>query len=63
MSMEETAKWAACYQVCPRTIARWRKAGVDLANPESVADYLLGIRQPKAEALAAVHDYLTDSLP
>jgi predicted component of type VI protein secretion system len=45
---------AAHYGVSARTIFRWKARGVDLSNPEAVADHVATLRSPKIATLEAV---------
>lgn len=41
------------YDVTPRTIARWKKAGVKVTEPLAVAAHLSASKTPKLSTLAA----------
>jgi hypothetical protein len=41
------------YHVSPRTAARWRRDGIDVANPAAVCCALATMKNPSPAALAA----------
>ena len=45
------AKWASHYRVVPRTITRWRAAGVNLMDPEAVLGQLMLAPNPPWSAI------------
>jgi hypothetical protein len=61
--MSDSAKaHSEIYQVTPRTISRWRAAGVDTDDLVSVAEYFLKIRNPSRAAMNVVRDRLIAEL-
>ncbi len=53
---------AARFGVDPRTIYRWQRDGVNLADPCSVALHLAGQKTPSPGAVAAVRRLLQNEL-
>jgi len=50
------------YNVSPRTISRWRAAGVDTGDAVQVAEHLMKLRHPSPAAMRAVRNLLAAEL-
>ncbi len=53
-ALEHIARNARRYSVQGRTIYRWIREGVDIEDPQAVAEYLLAQKNPSQSALEAV---------
>lgn len=51
------------WSVSPRTILRWKRAGVNPADPEQVAVHVAKLQNPKLETLIAVKNEISIPQP
>jgi hypothetical protein len=60
--LETIRQMARAYQVTPRTVYRWQRAGVEISDPCSVALHLAKQKSPAPAAVAAVKNILKNEL-